>query len=191
MRLPTRLKKGETLVEVIVSFSLISIVVMGVASVTSDVMSLAVNARNQTEAVLLAQKNLVIAKNILQTSCSADNTDNYLNIQKKACLYDVIAPLGDKLDEPEFDGVVYHRCYTDYSAFSTEDQDNYLPAIYRSGIVYISGLNNGTGETIDEQSTSSLTPLKTDMGFYKLTSKVIWVERGKRWDYNISEIIKR
>ncbi|MEI6266834.1 MAG: prepilin-type N-terminal cleavage/methylation domain-containing protein [bacterium] len=182
----TKVAKGETLVEVIVSFALVSIVVMGVSSLTSDVMSLSLHSRYQTEAVMLAQKNLVIGKNILQASCSANNTNTY-RTSTGTC------------DSKGYSGVVFMRCYEAVNDtannYDSDDKKNYMPALKRSGVVTLSQLNTSTPGIVETNINLSLTTTKIVdkpiFGFYKLTSKVVWTERGDPWEYNISEIVWR
>jgi len=189
MRLLTKVKSGETLAEVMVSFSLISIILMGVVSVTSDVMALAVTSRNQTEAILLAQKNLVIAKNTLQASCAPTSTVVFKGKKLSTMIADTTKrTYGTTV--LDFDGVIYARWFSEYSTFNAEDQANYLPAIKRSAVVTITDLI-AYGTIIETSNIPEQKFNTTQGGFYKLTSKIIWEERGRRWDYNISEIIKR
>ncbi len=69
-------KKGETLVEVVVAFSIMSFVLIGVSGLISNLIGLATESRTVTQATALAQKGLIEGVNVVRTSCDIREEDS-------------------------------------------------------------------------------------------------------------------
>jgi hypothetical protein len=96
-------KKGQTLVEVIVALGIVFIVFAATANLTINSIHLILQARNETEAIYLAQQETAVALNNLNESCYVANTasDSMPNI--------------NTIEQDSVTGLYYKVMFNDYN----------------------------------------------------------------------------
>jgi hypothetical protein len=62
-------KRGETLIEIVVSFAILSLVMIGMASLITDLVGMATESRTVTEATALAQKGMAVGLGKVNSQC--------------------------------------------------------------------------------------------------------------------------
>lgn len=68
-----QIKRGQTLIEVVVSLTILIFVFMGTITLIINTVNLTLSSRDKTEAMALAQKSLTEAKVYLSGGCNASN----------------------------------------------------------------------------------------------------------------------